>query len=373
MPIRRDVSDQVQLLPGMLPLGRTGFARHRSQRGWRWAPGDRKAQVLEYAAEDWYCRPKTKGSDPFSNWRGPGPSGVQPWVGNSGWLTSSPWFSVPGNRAYEKFKQLALGDSTQLGTFLAERKEAFGMVANRVTGLYQAYRALRIGDFRSFLRHLSVKPKRKHRSVVRTAAGEASGLWLEYWFGWSPTVNDLYSISEVLAGPPPPGRIHAVSGYPLPLTDSVWTGTSAGRCKWSEEGVYIVKTGATVQVINPDLQLLQQMGLLNPLSVAWEVIPFSFVIDWFTKFGGVISGTSDFVGISLTDAYTTRLVKVKGVYTVNGTGKTDWTYDYVSTRMARSKGLIGPVATLPSFLNYGNSKTRAATAVSLLTQLFLDK
>jgi hypothetical protein len=30
---------------------------------------------------------------------------------------------------------------------------------------------------------------------------------------------------------------------------------------------------------------IRQMGVLDPLSVAWEVLPFSFVADWFIPIG----------------------------------------------------------------------------------------
>jgi hypothetical protein len=142
-----------------------------------------------------------------------------------------------------------------------------------------------------------------------------------------------------------------------------------------EEGLYIHKIGATVDLINPDLQLLQQMGLVNPLSIAWEVVPFSFVVDWFTKFGGVIDATTDFVGCRLRDPYTTKFArtrKERGAWYAGDVSSIS-EYDYTCTKMIRLAHLERPVATLPRWLNYGTSKTRAATAASLLVQLFLDK
>lgn len=299
-------------------------------------------------------------------------AGDWPYSGNGSALTSAGWAVKPQNRAYEKFKERALGGDSSMGVLVAERREALGMVTNRVVNLRNSYRSLRRGDFKGFLRNLSVDPKRKHRSVVRTAASEASGLWLEYWFGWSPTVNDLYGLSETLVGPPPSQRYHGFSKVKLPELTTRFNHPSGPVKVLSQSGEYIVRTGADVRVINPNIQLLQQLGLVNPVSVAWEVVPFSFVIDWFTCFGNVLDSFTDFVGTDLSNPYTTRLLKTKGRWDT-GTWSPTWTYEYRIARMTRVTSLLRPVATYPRFVNVGTSRTRAATAVSLLVQLFLAK
>lgn len=359
-------------LPGFNSVaGRKAFAE---KRGFRWVTGERKDQVLEYRST--ILRMEFVRWAHLQNGYGyyPDHYGDYPYSGN-GWLsTPPPHGEIAWNRAYQKFKDSVVGESSQIGTFVAERKEAFGMVANRVIGLRNAYKALRRGDFRRFLRELSVDPKRKHRSKVRSAASEASGLWLEYWFGWSPTVNDLYNIGTVLAHKPLSQPYHAASGYTL-SEKTVGGGSSSSKRITSESGVYICKTGAKVRVVNPDELILQQMGLLNPLSIAWEVVPFSFVVDWFSNFGDVISTCSDFSGLELTDTYTSQLQRTKGRFRTgrNRLPESDHLSDYSFRviRSSRKKGIAHPVLIYPRISNFGQSQTRAATAVSLLIQMFL--
>lgn len=354
--------------------GRKGWA---DKRGFRWVLGDRKDQVLVYSSTIFrgeFVRrgPLHTGSYGYF----PDFYGQYPYSGN-GWLSTPPAHGVKSwNRAYQKFKDEIVGESSQIGTFAAERKEAFGMVANRVIGLRNAYKALRRGDFRQFLKMLSVDPKRKHRSKLRSAASEASGLWLEYWFGWSPTVNDLFLLSEVLAHKPISQPYHAASKTTLP--DAVGSASNTSSfMEITESGFYICKTGAKVRVINPDELILQQMGLLNPLSIAWEVVPFSFVVDWFTKFGDVISTCTDFAGLELTDAYTTQFQKTTAKFRTGRRREPRYDhssdYMYRLIRSTRSKGLAQPLLVYPRLSNFGQSQTRAATAVSLLIQLFLAK
>jgi hypothetical protein len=267
------------------------------------------------------------------------------------------------NKAYSRFKNKVVGDSSQLGVFAAERREAYGMIAKRAVGLFRAAKALRRGRFRTFLNELSVSPKRKHRNKIRNATSEAAGLWLEYWFGWSPTVAEMHGILDSLTKELPHQRFSGSAKLDL-FSKVVQSGRErTHRC------TYRVRTGATVNLTNPNLFLLNSMGLANPLSVLNEVIPFSFAVEWFVKYGEVIDSMTDFIGLSLENPYSSyRLEKssrtfsfANSIYSVKveSVGK--------SFGMFRSKSLLRPtVVTVFDLPTVFKSKTRAATAVSLL-------
>jgi hypothetical protein len=48
------------------------------------------------------------------------------------------------------------------------------------------------------------------------------------------------------------------------------------------------------------------MGLENPLAVAWEVVPFSFVLDWWIPVGNILQAYSDARGLSFGSGYTSH-------------------------------------------------------------------
>lgn len=383
MPTTRNRLNIVLFSPSELPAGLSPNACDKiydKQDGFKRSSGDAQNIILPYDSFRSKGRMIRVATTNTSYQYKPTPISIQfPITGGYGGLVD-PYRDLVKNRAYDKFKGKALGESTQLGVLLAERKKSYGMIANRVTGLYRSYRSLRKGDFRGFLRNLSVDPRRKHRNKTRAAAHEASGLWLEYWFGWSPTVKDLYNTAGVLTYQYPSEAVSGSSVMRVPRMAGGLASASVRRvCE--QEGILIAKTGANVKLVNPDTQLLQQMGLLNPLSIAWELVPFSFVVDWFTKFGNVIEATTDFVGVELSNEYGTYVTKTTGTFdTARRTPSSEWLrpsnhsiYEYRTYTMKRTKGIFKPVATLPRLLNYGNSKTRAATAVSLLTTLFIAK
>lgn len=290
----------------------------------------------------------------------------------------TPETRVANNSAYENFLEEFQGETSSLGVAAAEGRETFSMVANRVGGLYRSYRKLRKGDFRGFLKELSVKPKGKHRNKIRASATESSALWLEYWFGWAPTVADLYDTAAVLSSAHryPSDRFHGSSGCMLgPKAVQIGSSGDTYVRRMTSKGKYIVKTGATVKLVNPDTFLMNRLGLINPATVAWELVPFSFVVDWFTSFGSVISAFTDLAGVEISDAYWVWHYKgtVNGVYGRTSATEAPSIYDWNVSRTERFATLLRPVTTRPRWLNLAQSQTRAATAVSLLTQLFLSK
>lgn len=281
------------------------------------------------------------------------------------------------NSAYDNFLSEFQNETSSLGVAAAEGRETFSMVANRVGGLYRSYKRLRKGDFRGFLKELSVKPKGKHRNKTRAAASETSALWLEYWFGWAPTVADLYDTAAVLSSIDryPSERYSGSSGCQLgPAVTGAGSGGTYVR-RMTSTGKYRVKTGATVTLSNPDAFLLNRLGLANPAAIAWELVPFSFVVDWFTSFGNVISSFTDLAGVTISDPYWVWFYEgtVDGVYGRTSATEAPSIYTWNVSRTERFNTLLRPVTTRPAWLNLAQSQTRAATAVSLLTQLFLSK
>lgn len=266
------------------------------------------------------------------------------------------------NAAYGKLKEAIVDDNAAMGVFLAEAGESFGMIQKRAMGLYRAYRNLRKGNFRGALQELSVSPKRKHRGLVRNAAHEASGLWLEYWFGWSPAISDIYTAVDQLSQPPPDiSKVKAGVSRPFKDVDTRW-----GSQVW--EGKIKIRTSCNVRLVNPNAFLNSQLGLTNPATVAWELIPFSFLADWCFDVSSYIDSYTDFMGLELTEKQTTEICKGQWKLLPASSQQTG-TYVAAQTFMERRLSLARPLPNLEVLSNLGVSKTRAASAVSLLTQI----
>jgi len=70
-----------------------------------------------------------------------------------------------------------------------------------------------------------------------------------------------------------------------------------------------VKYSVTYRISDKlDLEL-SRLGFTNPANVIWELIPFSFVVDWFIKIGDFLNTMNAFRGLKFVSAYRTLFIK----------------------------------------------------------------
>jgi hypothetical protein len=63
------------------------------------------------------------------------------------------------------------------------------------------------------------------------------------------------------------------------------------------EGRAYVRLDANIQ--STYLEYFDQAGLLNPVEIAWELVPYSFIVDWFVPIGNCLSALSASAGLTL--------------------------------------------------------------------------
>lgn len=298
-------------------------------------------------------------------------------------LESSAQYQIAYNRAYAQLWDTGgVIPQSELGTSVAEGREAIKMIIDRSRRLGSAYTALKKGKFRAFLYFLGTRPKKRHENTSWTRPKDASSLWLEYWLGWAPLVGDIYNSLEVLVG----------SAFWQPITlrgkgsqkfwASYYTPKSSikaygGKTDYEVSGRVCVHIGCQITVTNPNHFFANQLGLVNPLAIAWAVVPFSFIVDWFVNVGKMLNGMTDFVGVTQSRAFKTRYTKFTGRYeegaNLNSSNPAAWQLqEYtcsggLTTRQTLAS-LPGPSlrVTVPS----GLAITRGATAISLLVSIF---
>lgn len=300
-----------------------------------------------------------------------------PYFGDDPSLSGS-HFTVARNRSWGRLMEQVKGEASQLGTTLAESKEAIHLIGTRLLTTYRSYKELRRGNFRRALKLLSVDPKRKHRSWRRTSGKEASGLWLEYWFGWSPMCQDIFDSFVTIGTPNPHGWYNCVGASTVRLADKVrYVGSFGAARRHTVSGAKATfAQGAQFRVINDNAFLANRLGLINPAAIAWELVPFSFVVDWFAKVGNAIEGITDLYGTEHRLPWSTRYLR--------GTLLGEYGYAYNSVtgniirvqwrghNVQRRLNLAYPIPQLPRVANFGNSLPRAATAASLMAQILVS-
>lgn len=185
-----------------------------------------------------------------------------------------------------------------LGVSLGEYRETASFIASAMKKTAGSYRQLRRGDVSGALRTLTGEKNNKWRDIPQVA----SDTWLAYSYGLRPLLKDVYAACELLQKgyQSPIEPIEVRSGYDVEVNASVVTNsyyTSAIRGNISSRGK------VRFWVNNPLMKTLDEVGMVNPLSVAWELVPFSFVVDWFVPVGKFITNIVPPQGVSFVDGY----------------------------------------------------------------------
>lgn len=185
-----------------------------------------------------------------------------------------------------------------VGTFLAEFNKTVSMITKFKGNVLD--RGERI--YRS-LKGRKIRPGEVTRSGL-TAFSES---WLEYRYGWRTLSYDLQDISTSLqrlnglksrpkrgssyhvnsATYSQSGNISSPSTNPGPIPSMVYL--VSFNCSLQQTRERSVRGTVMVEALGNDL------AFVDPLTTAWEIVPFSFIVDWFTNIGDLIKAYSPFL------------------------------------------------------------------------------
>jgi hypothetical protein len=189
------------------------------------------------------------------------------------------------------------------------------MIAKPMSTVLLAYRYARRGEWRK-VRALLGPPRRYWNGKL------IADRWLEYVYGWLPLMGDVYNSSQALS------NILGSEGNTLSAQSSESAkGTyefidPSGNFTGSYEMSYKVRCGLTATVSSEFLAGANALGVTNPLAIGWDLIPFSFVVDWFVPVGNVLEACSAYLGLQPANGYKTGVMEIKKVSRHNGGGYT---------------------------------------------------
>lgn len=154
----------------------------------------------------------------------------------------------------------------------------------------------------------------------------AAERYLEYVYGFKPLVQDIHGLIEMAKEK---GELPLLlSGYgkalrkasPRPHTWNRGSGRSnvTFRITGGEANAKIqCKLYAQIDPDSQGLRSLNQLGLLNPVALAWELASFSFVVDWVLPIGPVLNALSAPAGLKFVNGSISNRVKMTATGTSN--------------------------------------------------------
>lgn len=190
--------------------------------------------------------------------------------------------TVVYNNALTQLYDRLRSSELNLALTIGERKESAKMLRKAWTAAASVVRMAR----------------KVRREILHNPTLLASNLWLQYKYGWLPLYNDVYQAVN--------WHFHLfdemrfVGKYKRKVewdsvSQSAWLGSVNLKRTHEQKCLIIVEAG----IANSDAYNLSRITSLNPLSIAWELVPFSFVADWFVDVGGYLANMEASLGTGL--------------------------------------------------------------------------
>lgn len=256
-----------------------------------------------------------------------------------------------------------------LGETLAESPSTFRMIGSNARAIMEMFKNLKRGNVVGAARAVGMGT-----SGFRNVGRDASNKYLELIFGWKPLIDEVYNGVDVIRnGLDSPYANPYVVGF---AKDSFTKKRPSSMTRWPNANLtvssqYDAHCKMTFRFDHPSKgRTLDQLGLLNPVSLAWNLLPMSFVFDWFIPVGTFLDGFSATQGLKFLDGYTTQFNRhlhtgspeapVPGrYYLLNGV-------EYESITMLR-RLVTSSLPAIPGF-QVPDSVFQAQVAVALLLQ-----
>jgi len=280
-----------------------------------------------------------------------------------------------------------------LAQTFAERQQTMNMIGSTARNLADAFKSLRRKDVPGFWNALGLT----NRPAARVSQAEfkrlqkqkasmdpftfASNKWVEYKYGWSPLVGDLWNSLELLKKTYKRRRKVTTSKQITGKNDFVQLAGlgNALVLNTSDQTVFQGKGSCIFHIGYAEPSALSSFGLTNPVELAWELLPYSFVVDWFFDVGGYLTTWDATLGLNFEiGIWSSKCVYARSIYAAGSTSSGPlgtWTYEGYGTSVDRwITHIREPFATWPSSvlpeLKNPLSLDHMLTGLALLRQAF---
>jgi len=316
-------------------------------------------------------------------------SGIYPSAGGTRTFVAD---TVPSSSLDGRVRNDLLGkikdQKANLPELMAERDKAAHMMGETILNLAKAAGQLKHGNFAAAAAHLGVPVGRRgisrfNKAYAKSATKALGSGWLALQYGWKPLLSDIYGSLEVLA------EKHAVAtfvttrafGREFTSLDKTVRSTSSGLITTD---VYrgskrtSLKYSVTYYRAPSTATSLAQLGITNPALLAWELLPYSFVVDWALPIGAYLSNFDATLGLEFYSGFytlcsvsqVTQAQTYSGFYAPTGVHVDGELFEQFRDVVVERAVLTGfPSPAIPTFKN-PSSVTHLLNAMSLLSQRF---
>lgn len=218
----------------------------------------------------------------------------------------------PGTAALNAKLRGKLKNDFNAAVALVEVNKSVDLIASTAKRIGLAMLAIKNGKTRRALellgnpklKKLSYRDESHIRRRYRTKKQrEIARYWLELQYGWRPLISDVFNAVKLATVQRPPGKciVRCAESAVVRSDDRFpWTGSPfpvSMTQRYTISGKVGRRLAVEYQIDDAYLFHVANVGLTNPLVVAWELVPFSFVVDWFLPLGEWLNGLDATMGL----------------------------------------------------------------------------
>lgn len=211
-------------------------------------------------------------------------------------------------------KNAQLDIQANLAQDFAQINQTVRLIGNTMNRIIGSIGALKRGNFPGAIQALvdGTNYTRRLRNAKFSPTSSLARNWLELQYGWKPLLKDvdgsMRSTAQLIAQDRSIQLVRGSSNMNL-QTRGLLSGLGGNPGEWEVNTRHSARIGFRYKIDDHLKAYLAQTGFTNPINLAWEILPFSFVVDWFLPIGPYLETISSFDGLSFLDGYQTQFTK----------------------------------------------------------------
>jgi len=219
------------------------------------------------------------------------------------YVTAPQHYPDATNIAFSNLASKVANVELNLAVAFAEARATHDLVASNISSIVKAMLALSRGNVTKAARILKIEPPARPKSK-HTPLSER---WLELQYGWLPLMADIKAACEY--SPPISREVSASASFTGPVMVNVINASSYLRHEIKSQATTKCRIKCRVVLRSTPVATASELGLLDPLTVVWELVPFSFVADWFIPIGQYLGNLRAFDGKGVVNPTWTRITE----------------------------------------------------------------
>lgn len=292
------------------------------------------------------------------------------------------------------------GIQANLNQNLAQISQLTSLIFVNATKITKSIKQLKRGNLVGAYQLLTAgrKSPPSFKSMGVSTAKSVAQNWLQLQYGWKPLLSDIEGTLLALTqlqtsfGFVQSARATAtsakVSVFDYPPGNPLIGESNSGKTTFTQKTS--VKIVVRFKIAEPLKAFMGQTGFTNPVNLVWEILPFSFVVDWFVPVGAYLEALSAWSGavfLAGTKTHFTR-VRTDSAISYGGTAVSEpsvvvninGNFQQEQTILSRQVLTDFPQQIYPPFRPNpfekdwtridGDGNNRAANAIAILTQAF---